>query len=172
MFLLYRKLKDKIWFNRIFFIISIFLLLFVVLFSFDYFFLIVADFWIILKKILPILFLVYAIIFIFNLLISNKRILDFLKKWNYAKKLLFSVVFGILSSGPIYLWYWLLKQLNNVWLTLGHVSTFSYARAIKLPLLPIMISYFGLKFSIIFIFVLLIFSFFQAIIVDYLFKKI
>jgi len=172
MFLWYIKLKDKIWFGRIFFIISVFLILFVCLFDIDSFSLIVVDFWIILKKVIPTLFFVYVIIFVFNLLISNKRILIFLKKWNYFKKLLFSVIFGVLSSGPIYLWYWLLKQLNNVWLTLGHISTFSYARAIKLPLLPIMISYFGLKFSIIFIFVLLVFSFFQGIIVDYLFKKI
>jgi len=172
MFLWYIKLKDKIWFGRIFFIISVFLILFVCLFDIDSFSLIVVDFWIILKKVIPTLFFVYVIIFVFNLLISNKRILIFLKKWNYSKKLLFSVIFGVLSSGPIYLWYWLLKQLNNVWLTLGHISTFSYARAIKLPLLPIMISYFGLKFSIIFIFVLLVFSFFQGIIVDYLFKKI
>jgi hypothetical protein len=155
-----------------FFLISVFLLLLICLFSFDSFSFILLDFWIMLKKIIPILLLVYVIIFIFNFLISNKKILNFLKRWSYTRKLLFSVLFGILSSWPVYLWYWLLKQLQDVGLSLGHIATFSYARAIKLPMLPIMITYFWLKFSIIFILVLLVFSFIQSFFVDLFFNKI
>jgi uncharacterized membrane protein YraQ (UPF0718 family) len=166
MFVWYVKLKDKIWWNWIFFsIVCLFCLISFVLDSSSLID-IISVFWSMLIKILPTLLLVYFIIFGFNLIISNKKIVKFLEKGSYIKKLLFSVIFGILSSWPIYLRYGLLKQLQNVGLSLGHIATFSYARAIKLPLLPIMISYFGFKFSIIFVWVLFFFSFFQALIVD------
>ena len=113
-------------------------------------------FWRMLIHMLPALLLVYFIIFGFNLIISNKKIVKFLAKGNYSKKLIFSVLFGILSSWPIYLWYWLLSQLQEAGLSLGHIATFSYARAIKLSMLPIMIGYFGFKFSIIFVLVLFV----------------
>lgn len=133
---------------------------------------ILTVFWNMLIQMLPALLLVYLIIFGFNLIISNKKIVKFLAKGNYSKKLIFSVLFGILSSWPIYLWYWLLSQLQKAGLSLGHIATFSYARAIKLPMLPIMIGYFGFKFSIIFIWVLFVFSFMQALILDFLFNRL
>ena len=172
MFRWYIILKDKIWGNWLFlFIVSVLCL---VSFLFDQGLLIniFSVFWDMLIQILPTLLLVYFIIFGFNLIISNKQIVNFLKKGSYIKKLIFSVLFGILSSWPIYLWYWLLKQLQNVGLSLGHIATFSYARAIKLPLIPIMISYFWLKFSIVFVLVLFVFSFIQALLVDFVFKRV
>ncbi len=172
MFRWYIILKDKIWGNWLFLLIVCFLCFISFLFDQSSLINIFFVFWDMLKQILPTLLLVYFIIFWFNLIISNKKIVSFLKQGSYIKKLIFSVVFGILSSWPIYLWYGLLKQLQNAGLSLGHIATFSYARAIKLPMLPIMIGYFGLKFSIIFVIVLFVFSFLQALIVDNIYNKI
>lgn len=172
MLMWYIKLKDKIWWNWMFLLIVCFLCL--ISFSINQGSLIdiLTVFWNMLIQMLPALLLVYLIIFIFNLLISNKQIVKFLQKGNYIKKLIFSVFFWILSSGPIYLWYWLLKKLHSVGLSFGHIATFSYARAIKLPLIPIMITYFWLKFSIIFVLVLFVFSFMQALFIDFFFDRI
>ncbi len=172
MFRWYIILKDKIWGNWLFLLIVSVLCFISFLFDQGSLINIFSVFWNMLVQILPTLLLVYFIIFGFNLIISNKQIVNFLKKGSYIKKLIFSVVFGILSSWPIYLWYGLLKQLQNAGLSLGHIATFSYARAIKLPMLPIMIGYFGLKFSAIFVWVLFIFSFIQALLVDFLFKRV
>ena len=148
MFRWYIVLKDKIWWNWLFLLIVCFLYFISFLFNRNSLVNVFNIFYNMLIKILPVLLLVYFIIFWFNLIISNKRIVKFLKNGSYVKKLFLSVLFGILSSWPVYLWYWLLKQLQNVGLNLGHIASFSYARAIKLPMLPIMIGYFWLKFSI------------------------
>jgi len=169
---IFLNIKDKVGGNWLFLFFVVFVFLIIWLFNFRIFLIISADFWYMFVKILPVILLVYVIIFWFNLIISNKKIVQFLKKWSYTRKLILSVFFGILSSWPIYLWYWLLKQINDAWLTLWHISSFSYARAIKLPLLPIMIPYFWLKFSIIFFVVLFIFSFCQALIVDFIYNRI
>lgn len=166
MFRRYIILKDKIWGNWLFLFIVCILCLISFLFDQSSLINIFSVFYDMLIKILPTLLLVYFIIFGFNLIISNKKIVNFLEKGCYIKKLIFSVLFGILSSWPIYLWYGLLKQLQNAGLSLGHIATFSYARAIKIPLFPIMITYFGLKFSIIFVWVLFCFSFLQALFID------
>lgn len=164
--------KDKIWWNWLFFLVVIFLYILTILFDSSSTLIILKTFWKMLVEILPILLLISLFIFLFNILVSNKKVTSYLKKGWYFKKIIFSVIFGIASSGPIYLWYWLLRDLHKIWLTLWHIAAFSYARAIKLPMLPIMIPYFGIKFSILFIVVLFFFSFVQWFIVDFLFERI
>jgi len=168
---IFLNIKDKIGGNWLFLFFVVFVFLIVWLFNFRTFLVISFDFFDMFMRILPVILLVYIIIFWFNLIISNKKIVQFLKKWSYIRKLIFSVFFWILSSWPIYLWYWLLKQIKDAWLTLWHISSFSYARAIKLPLLPIMISYFGIKFSVLFFVILFVFSFVQALLVDLIYNR-
>jgi uncharacterized membrane protein YraQ (UPF0718 family) len=65
------------------------------------------------KNILPVLIIVYFLIFIFNVLIERKFLQKILQETSYFAKLLGSAIGGILSSGPVYLWYPLLKQLKE-----------------------------------------------------------
>jgi len=53
---------------------------------------------------------------------------------------------GTLSLGPIYAWYPLLRDLRDQGMKTGLVVVFLYARAIKIPLLPLMVYYFGTAF--------------------------
>jgi hypothetical protein len=73
-----------------------------------------------------------------------------------------------LSSGPVYLWYPLLKQLKEKWLSQWHIATFIYARAIKIPLIPMMIVFFGLKYTIIFNLVLFVLALIIWVLIDFL----
>ncbi len=61
----------------------------------------------------------------------------------------FAIFTGILSHGPVYVWFPLLKDLRKQGMRTGLVAVFLYNRAIKIPLLPVMIFYFGIEFTII-----------------------
>ncbi len=166
------KLKDKLW-NRLFFLITLTIFIIISLFNLDrakqviiYFFNLLT------KTIIPILFLVYFLIFIFNLLLDNKKIQEKLTNGKSHIKYILVIIWWILSSWPIYMRYPLLKKLKEAWLNRWHIASFIYAKSIKLPLFPIMIYYFWLKYTIIFSFVLLILSIFIWIIIDIINKYI
>ncbi len=53
---------------------------------------------------------------------------------------------GILSHGPIYVWFPFLRDLRDQGMRSGLIAAFLYNRGIKIPLLPIMVYYFGLAF--------------------------
>lgn len=55
---------------------------------------------------------------------------------------------GVLSHGPMYAWYPMLSTLKNQGMGNALITVFLYARAVKLPLLPLMIDYFGVAFSL------------------------
>ncbi|GAH75359.1 unnamed protein product, partial [marine sediment metagenome] len=59
------------------------------------------------------------------------------------KGILLSVAAGIISMGPIYVWYPLLKELREKGAGNMPIAVFLYNRAVKPFLLPVMIAYFG-----------------------------
>jgi len=166
MFLLLKKIKDKLGTNRLFLILVCLIFLFVSILDSSKSLNILNYFCKNLSSLIPILLFVYLIIFGFSLILSNKKITNFLSKWHYVKKMFLAIIGWIVSSGPVYLWFGFLKDLHKSGLSLGHIAGFSYARAIKIPLIPMMIVYFWLKFSVIFILVLFALSFLQCLIID------
>ncbi len=62
------------------------------------------------------------------------------------KQTLFAAIVGILSSGPIFAWYPILKELKDRGAAPSLIAVFLVNRAVKLPLLPMMISLFGWPF--------------------------
>jgi len=87
-----------------------------------------------------------------------------LKKW------FFVIVGGILSSGPIYLWYPLLADLKKKGLNDGLVACFLYNRAIKIPMLPLAIIYFSWQYILILAVVMAVFSVIQGLLVNKIIK--
>ena len=71
---------------------------------------------------------------------------------------------GIISAGPIYAWYPILKDLREKGASNSSVAIFLGNRAVKPFLLPIMISYFGW----IYVLVLTVFTVLGSIVVGYL----
>ncbi len=103
----------------------------------------------ILLSVIPILALVFVFIFLFDLFIKPDKIGTYLGQEAGARGWIFSIVAGILSAGPIYVWYPLLSDLKEKGMRTSFMSTFLYNRSIKLPLLPIMIHYFGVTYTLI-----------------------
>ena len=97
------------------------------------------------QKIAPIIVFVFMLMFISNFYFDPKKIRKFVGKDAGAKGWIASIVGGILSVGPIYLWYPFISDLRKEGMKDRFIAAFFYSRAIKLPMLPIMIFYFGLS---------------------------
>ncbi len=101
----------------------------------------------ILLRVIPILILVFIFLFLFELFVKPEKVKKNLGEHAGMKGWFFSIATGILSSGPIYVWYPLLSDLKKSGMRTSFISTFLYSRSVKLPLLPVMVHYFGITYT-------------------------
>jgi uncharacterized membrane protein YraQ (UPF0718 family) len=80
---------------------------------------------------------------------NPKTVSKYVGKRSGIKGWFLAISTGILSHGPIYVWYPLLKDLRDKGMRNGLIAAFLYIRAIKIPLLPLMVYYFGLLFMVV-----------------------
>jgi uncharacterized membrane protein YraQ (UPF0718 family) len=120
----------------------------------------------VMAQVLPVLGLVFVLLFIANLVLQPKWIRRYLGKGAGLKGWLAAVGGGILSVGPIYAWYTLLSELQAKGMRTALIASFLYSRAVKLPLLPLMIHYFGLAYTLVLCLYLVIFAVIQGILVE------
>ena len=95
-----------------------------------------------LSIILP-LALVFVMMMGLNMFVKPSQIVNLLGSDANVKGILLSVAAGIISMGPIYVWYPLLKELREKGAGNMPIAVFLYNRAVKLFLLPVIIAYFG-----------------------------
>jgi uncharacterized membrane protein YraQ (UPF0718 family) len=124
----------------------------------------------IMKDILPILAIVYIFMALFNF-IPEKHLKSYIQKTTGFYQYLIMSVLGMISHGPIYAWYPLLKDLGNRGLTEGSIAAYLFSKGIKLTLLPIMIHYFGFPLTAWFTLTLFLLSFLQGYLIDLFMKK-
>ena len=120
------------------------------------------------KNIIPVLVLIFALMAAVNYYISPESISKHIGKSSGYKKWIFAILGGIISTGPIYMWYPMLKELKKQGVGYGFIATFLYNRAIKLPLLPIMLLYFSVQYIIVLTLVMII----ASLIIGLIFEKI
>jgi uncharacterized membrane protein YraQ (UPF0718 family) len=111
-----------------------------------------------LEKIFPVLGLVFLLIFISHLVLSPKKIKRFVGAESGLKGWVLAIFTGILSTGPIYAWYALLSDLGQQGMKKSLMAVFLYNRAVKLPLLPLLIHYFSVTYTVVLSLYLVIFS--------------
>ncbi len=109
----------------------------------------------ILIKILPIIAVVILLTTTLNLFIKPKQLARHLGRESGLKGWFWALAAGVISHGPMYVWYPLIDDLRDHGMKDEYVVVFFASRAIKVPLLPIMIDYFGLTFTIVLSFYLL-----------------
>lgn len=122
--------------------------------------------WNIFLSIIPIFVLVIFLMGLSNLFLKPKKVKKYLGEESGLKGWFLSVAFGIISHGPIYMWYPLLKDLKGHGMRTGLIAVFLYNRAIKIPLLPVMIFYFGIYFVILLTFFMILASILQGKIIE------
>ena len=120
----------------------------------------------IMGQVLPVLGLVFLLLFIANLVLEPKWIKRYLGKGSGIKGWVAAVLGGILSVGSIYAWYTMLSELQQKGMRNALIATFLYSRAVKLPLLPLMIHYFGVTYTLVLCFYLIGFSVITGIVIE------
>lgn len=109
-------------------------------------------------NIISILILVFGIMLVSNAVMRTERTKRYLGEASGVKGWLIAMAGGVLSTGPIYMWYPLLSDLKEKGMKTSLMAAFLYNRAIKIPLMPMMIFYFGWPFTIILTIYMLLFS--------------
>ncbi len=102
-----------------------------------------------LKIIGPVLILVLFLIALMNTWIDPKSIAKHMGGESGAKGWIIALAGGVLTHGSSLVWYPLLADLRGHSVKDGLIVAFFYARAVKIPWLPVMVSYFGLPFTVI-----------------------
>ena len=119
----------------------------------------------IIYKIIPIFILVFVLMSLSNYFITPKFVMRHLREKGF-RKWFYVIVGGILSTGPIYMWYPLLADLRRKGLSYGLIACFLYNRAIKIPLLPLAILYFSWQYILVLCFVMVFVSVIQGVVLN------
>lgn len=117
-------------------------------------------------KLLPILLLVFVLIFLSNLVVNPEWIRRHIGKDSGIKGWLVALLGGVLSIGPVYPWYALLGELREKGMRTALTAAFLFARGVKLPLLPLMVHYFGLSFTLVLTAYILLFSLLSGVVME------
>ena len=122
----------------------------------------------VIKILIPIFAIVIFLMALIGYFTQGKNKLENLAQQRGAKGWFWALFIGLLSHGPMYAWYPVLQQLRDKGLRDGYIATFFYARAVKLPLLPLMVDYFGFTFTVVLTLYILIASLIQGWLVEVL----
>lgn len=117
---------------------------------------------------IPIFITVFLLMAITNYLFEPKSLIKHMGKDSGIKGWLIAIVAGTLSSGPIYMWYPLLADLKEKGMKISLITCFLYNRAIKIPLIPLMILYFSFKYVLILTIVMIFTSILAGITVEFI----
>jgi uncharacterized membrane protein YraQ (UPF0718 family) len=119
-----------------------------------------------LNKVLPVLVLVFVLIFAVDLLLNPKRVEKYLGRRSGIVGWLTAIVAGILSTGPVYAWYAVLHDLRQKGMRTALVAVLLYNRAVKLPLLPLLVHYFGFGYTMVLALYLIGFSIISGLLME------
>ena len=125
----------------------------------------------ILGKIVPILLVVILLTSLLNFFLRPKQIAKHLGQDSGVKGWYWALAAGVVSHGPMYAWYPLLEDIRSHGMKDAFIVVFFASRTIKIPLLPIMIDYFGLTFTIVLSLYIIIGALIQGLIFDILQPK-
>ncbi|MEN8130335.1 MAG: permease [Pseudomonadota bacterium] len=117
-------------------------------------------------RLLPALGVMFLLLWLFNLFASPQQITRSLGQQSGLKGWIFTIVGGVVSMGSVYLWYPLLRDLKTHGMRTTLIATFLYSRAVKIPLLPLMMHYFGTLYTILFVLNVLLFSIASGLVME------
>ncbi len=118
----------------------------------------------IIMNIIPVFILVFILFVVMDYFVDTKQLVKFMAHPTLGY--ITASVAGVISTGPIYMWYPLLNDLQKSGIKNSLIAVFLYNRAIKPALIPMMILYFGLPFTVVLTIVMFIMSIFNGIVVE------
>lgn len=120
----------------------------------------------ILARIWPVFILVFVFMLLVNYFITPQLINRFLGRSSGIKRWAIAIIGGIISTGPIFIWYPILRGLKDKGVGFGFIAAFLYNRAIKPALIPVLVFYFGLRYTLVLTFAMVVFSLIIGIIFE------
>jgi len=114
------------------------------------------------------LILVFVVMILMNLFLNPAQTARLIGKKSGIRGKLLPAVAGVISAGPIYAWYPLLRDIKSKGSGNSPLAIFLYNRSIKPYLLPAMVGYFGMVYVIILTVCMLLGSFVVGYAIDYL----
>ena len=130
-----------------------------------------ADFLAMFGKVVPVLALVFVLMFLVELFLSPQRVEGWLGRGSGLRGWLLALAAGVISTGPVYTWYALLAELRAKGMRTALVAVVLYARAIKLPLLPLLAHYFGLRYMLVLSLLIAVFSIVNGLVMERLLRQ-
>lgn len=126
----------------------------------------------VLYSLLPIFVLIIFITTLINYFVKPKHIVKHIGEDSGLKGIIYALASGIVSHGPLYMWYGVLNEMRAAGAKEKLLIIFLYARAVKIPLLVFMIDLFGVMFTIIMTLYTLLASIIQGYLYEYLNKRV
>lgn len=123
------------------------------------------------KSVFPILAFVFLVLVVINLL-GTDRISRHLGEGSGVKGLIYTLAASAVISMPPYLLYPVLENLKKKGMKTTFIASFLYNRNVQIAFVPAMVYYFGLKFTIIFGFYVIIFSILSGLLTERLMGKV
>ncbi len=117
------------------------------------------------SQLLPSLLLVLLFLFTANLFMDSKMVAKRLVEADGVGVWITAILAGLLSTGPIFLWYPLLAELRDKGLKNPLLVVFLYNRAVKIPLIPVLVHYFGLTYTLVLTGYMMAFSVINGVVV-------
>ena len=124
-----------------------------------------------LLKLIPIFLLVIVLMGVMNYYVSSKTISKYIGKESGTSGYFLAIAGGILSHGSMYAWYPFLKELRDQGMRSGLVAVFLYNGAVKIPLLPLMVYYFGHSFVIVLLVFMVLASIIEGLLIENFFNR-
>jgi uncharacterized membrane protein YraQ (UPF0718 family) len=125
-----------------------------------------AGFQAMLLKVLPILALVFVVLLLGNRLLNPERIRKHLGRDSGRKGWFYAVLGSILISGPPYVLYPMLAEFRRHGVRPALLAVFLYNRNVKIPFLPVMVYYFGLRYTVVVSGLIIIFSLISGLLLE------
>ena len=145
------------------FLTVIFLYIFFFLFNSQSAFLALQKSATVLTRILPIIVVVILCTALLNFFLQPRQMARHLGHESGIRGWLWALLAGVISHGPMYAWYPLLEDLREHGMKDELIVVFFASRTIKIPLIPVMIDYFGLAFTLLLSFYMLFGALLQGI---------
>lgn len=126
----------------------------------------------ILENIWPLFLFIIVLTTAINYFLNPALIKKHIGEDSGIKGILYALIGGIISHGPMYAWYGLLEELRDKGAKDELLIIFLYARSIKIPMIPFSIAIFGTLFTIILSIYILLFAVLQGKTFSYLNNKL
>ncbi len=121
----------------------------------------------IVEILIPIFVIIIILMAVIGYFFQEKTFISSMVRQKGLKGWMLALFIGLLSHGPMYAWYPMLEDLRKKGLRDGYITTFFYARAVKLPLLPLMADYFGFGFTVVLTLYIIVASVIQGLLVEF-----